>query len=561
MRYFGKSFPNTKVVLTVIAIVLVAAAAAATHPGTWAAREDLPERLYLAAIAEVDGIIYTIGGSPGEGVVATVLAFDPLEERWLQEERAPMPTPRSMAAAAVVDGKIYVIGGSLGLSEFAVTSVVEVYDPAADSWETKIDIPTARWGAAAAAIDGKIYVLGGAVGDAFGDRTILSTVEVFDPSDDSWDTAADMPTARAVFGAPSIGGKIFAGGGSVGNAVEQHSVTGAFEVYDSATDSWSEAAPMPTPRTSHAAIALDDEIHVFGGFAFDDLAPLRGIRDVEVFDPSTNIWERSTVMPDDRWGLGAAVVDDTIYLIGGGLEPLVLNGSTYVDAYDPDLYTSWTEAAAHLPGAFGSQWRTDIWAANMEDESANVEIILHSLPPMIYHSLSDTIEATQQKAFTDVVGTMEFEGKAMLSVRSDQPLHSAGRLYSQDDDGTFGQLCQFRTMDDGFAKSAVVYLTGLRQEEGLFRTNLLFANSGIREASLMVQLFSGTGDAVATFMVVKVQPGKIDQWVEVFANEGGQPNVGWGYAKITVLEGAGVRISASVIDSRTNDATTIVAER
>ena len=558
MRYLGTSCPNTKVVLTVVAVLLVAGAATATHPGTWAAKADLPERLYFAATAEVDGIIYTIGGSPGEGVVATVLAFDPVlgMGRWLQEERAPMPTHRSMTAAAVVNGKIYVIGGAIDSSDFAATSAVEVYDPATDNWETRTDMPAALWSPAAAAVDGKIYVIGGGTGDALGDRSFYSTVQVYDPAGDTWDTAADMPTARGILGASVVDDKIYAVGGSS----EETPFIGALEVYDPATDSWTIGADMPTPRDSLATATVDGKVYAFGGLAPGGASSPEVVHEVEVYDPLTDSWEQSTRMPDDRWGLGAAVVDDTIYLIGGGLELLVL-GSTYVDAYDPNLYTSWTEVAAHLPGAFGSQWRTDVWAANMEDETANVEIILHTFPPVIYHSLSDTIEAGHQKAFTDVVETMGFEGKAMLSVRSDQPLHGAGRLYSQDDDGTFGQFCDFRYMDDGFAKDDVVYLTGLRQEEGLFRTNLVFANSGIRDAFLMVELFSGTGDPVDTFMVVGLQPAKMEQLVEVFANEGGQPNIGWGYAKITVFEGAGVRISASVIDSRTNDATTIVAER
>jgi len=57
--------------------------------------------------------------------------------------KAYMPTARLSMGTAVVDGKIYVIGG--GQTETSKLSVVEVYDPATNSWDiTKTPMPTAR---------------------------------------------------------------------------------------------------------------------------------------------------------------------------------------------------------------------------------------------------------------------------------------------------------------------------------------------------------------------------------------------------------------------------------
>ncbi len=566
MRYFGKSCPNANVVLIVVTVVLVAAAAAATHPGTWMAKEDLPAVLYFAATAEVNGIIYAIGGSPGAGVVDTVFAYDPAFDHWTA--RAPMPTPRSMAVAAVVDGKIYVIGGILDTSEWTVTGAVEVYDPSTDTWVTRnladhidassipksltIDIgprsmPKALWSPAVAVVDGKIFVVGGATGDGLGEPINFSTVQVYDPADNSWDTGTDMPTARRILSASVVDGLIYAAGGYATHT------SSALEVYDPATDAWSIAADMPRARGSHAAAIVDGMVYVFGGLTSDGL-----IQEVGVYDASKDSWEHATRMADQRWGLGAAVVNGEVHLIGGGLT-LYLTGSRFVDTYDPNLYTYWTEVAAHLPGAFGSQWRTDMCVANINDEEADLELVLHTDVREFTHS--DEIGPRQQKAFEDVVGTMGIEEKGMLEVRSDQFLRMAGRIFSEDDGGTFGQFCDFLTMDEGFFKGDMeVYLVGLRQEEGLFRTNLIFANTGIREATVFVTLHRCSGEALRTFHV-SLDPGQLDQRLEVFANEGGEPNVGWGFARMMVIEGAGVRISASVIDSRTNDATTIVAER
>ena len=565
MRYSGKSFATAKVALTVATIVLVAAAVAAEPPGTWATKTDLPENLFFAATAEVNGIIYVIGGSPGAEFVGTVYAYDPHVGSTSKDlnsslgfdvwsTKTAMSAPRAMAATAVVDGRIYVIGGAID-GDFTAANTVEAYDPASDSWEALTDMPTALWSPAAAAVDGKIYVIGGGTGDALGEHSVFASVHVYDPATDSWDTAADMPTARAILGASAVGNLIYAVGGDSGG---ESILSRALEVYNTATDTWTVAADMPTPRDAHATVAVDGKVYAFGGLAWGSESSVEVAHEVEVYDPSTNSWERSTRMPDQRWGLGAAVVDGTIYLIGGARTTMTI-ASSYTDAYDPNLYTYWTEVTAHLPGAHGSQWRTDLCAANFNGETANVELVLHADTGDVHETY--TIDPSQQKSFADVVGNMGIEGKGALEFRADQHLRMAGRTFNEDGAGTFGQFCDFQTMDNGFFAGDEVYMIGLRQEEGLFRTNLTFANTGIRKATMYIDLYRCSGgSSLHTIWVVDLMPGEVRQELKPFTILAGEPNVGWGYAKVTIVEGAGVRISASVIDSRTNDATTIVAE-
>ena len=60
-----------------------------------------------------------------------------------------------MQSAAVVNGKIYAIGGN------NPQKTVEVYDPSSNSWSTAASMPTARASLAAADAKGLIYVVGG----------------------------------------------------------------------------------------------------------------------------------------------------------------------------------------------------------------------------------------------------------------------------------------------------------------------------------------------------------------------------------------------------------------
>ena len=83
-------------------------------------------------------------------------------------------------------------------------------------------------------------------------------------------------------------------------------------------DSWDPAVPLPTARSGLAAAPFDlpgvgYQIYVFGGEG-----PEATLDTVEVYDRHKDTWSTAQPMPTARHGLGAAVVGDTIYVIGGG---------------------------------------------------------------------------------------------------------------------------------------------------------------------------------------------------------------------------------------------------
>lgn len=69
---------------------------------------------------------------------------------------------------------------------------------------------------------------------------------------------------------------------------------------------------MPTPRAAHAVVATADAIYALAGTGRDG----KPVLDVERFDGKT--WTRETALPGERLNApAAAVIGDTIYLIGG----------------------------------------------------------------------------------------------------------------------------------------------------------------------------------------------------------------------------------------------------
>jgi RNA polymerase sigma factor (sigma-70 family) len=315
--------------------------------GTWTQKADMPTARCWSGAAVVDGKIYVIGGSMNRDpdidsvyppTTAAVEEYDPATDTWTR--KADMPTSRAFFATSVVDGIIYAIGGWTGLNVGRFLSTVEAYDPATDTWTRKADMPTRRE-PCAVTVDGKIYAIGGLQHGV----VVVPTVEVYDPATNRWTRKADMPTAREFHAACVIDGRIYVSGGSpthIGGLTGLATV----EVYDPATDTWTQVSDMPMARHDHSASVVDGKVYIIGG-ADDAVIRLweEGKIDtgrlnelfsiVYVYDPGTDTWTTAAdPLPTARGGLTAAVVDGKIYAIGGG------QGSTKlsrVEEYDPGL--------------------------------------------------------------------------------------------------------------------------------------------------------------------------------------------------------------------------------
>jgi N-acetylneuraminic acid mutarotase len=98
---------------------------------------------------------------------------------------------------------------------------------------------------------------------------------------------------------------------------------------------WTQEAPIPTPRWYPACAVLNGKIYVIGGQ--DSTYPYVSMNTVEAYDPATDTWNTLAPMPTDRWGLMTSVVDGKIYAIGGrkGSASQGHSPSAVVEEYDP----------------------------------------------------------------------------------------------------------------------------------------------------------------------------------------------------------------------------------
>jgi len=227
----------------------------------WELAAPMPIPLNHNMAATVNGKLYMIGGQTTDAGAGNfsdrVFEYDPVARQW--SERSPMPTARGAGVAVVADSRIYVAGGRPPRgADFAV------YDPRADSWRALPNLPTARNHLAGAALGGRIYIVGGRFEGGF-QSPQSDVVEVYDPAANTWSTRAPMPKPRGGINGLEANGCLHFFGGE-GNAGAPNGLYADHDVYNPITNTWVSLTAMPVAvHGVTGAVFLHGLIYLPGG--------------------------------------------------------------------------------------------------------------------------------------------------------------------------------------------------------------------------------------------------------------------------------------------------------
>ena len=216
-------------------------------------------------------------------------------------------------------------------------------------------------------------------------------------------------------------------------------------------------------------------------------------------------------------------------------------------------FARWVPVVSHVPGANGTQWRSDVGILNAGSAAATVQGKLHLAGGIVTKTV--VIQPGDQAVAPDVVGYLGASGSGALEVLSDQPVLVTSRTYDATAQGTLGQEYASYAPSDGLAAGQSAWLPQLAQDAA-YRTNISLTNAGSETASVTVALFDGLGTALAAYDVT-LAPGEWAQQNRPFFGYAGQTALDNGYATVTVNSGAGIVATAAVIDNVTNDPTTV----
>jgi N-acetylneuraminic acid mutarotase len=165
-----------------------------------------------------------------------------------------------------------------------------------------------------------LYAVGGQSSSSSSSSSlgILATNEAYDVVYDRWTTKASMPTARHHAASAVVNGKLYVIAGRVAGISPTVNVN-ANEMYDPEKNKWILLEPMPSKRSGiAAATAKKSTFDTIGIYVFGGEEPSKTFNNNERYDIETNKWITEVPMPTSRHGLGAASVQNKIYVIGGG---------------------------------------------------------------------------------------------------------------------------------------------------------------------------------------------------------------------------------------------------
>lgn len=152
-----------------------------------------------------------------------------------------------------------------------------------------------------------------------GGKDFSKDVHYFDPQQGACFKVGEMITCRSEMGVASLGDYIYITGGK--NPCDK-TILRSVERYDPSLDVSTEIAPLNVPRSGHGCVSHEGKIYVCGG---------RGSDSAEVYDPDVGQWEMLPSMNKGKSDLSLISYAGKLYAVGIS-DPL--KDSKDVEIYD-----------------------------------------------------------------------------------------------------------------------------------------------------------------------------------------------------------------------------------
>ena len=190
------------------------------------------------------------------------------------------------------------------------------YTPATGTWRSAGTLKVPRFGHRAVRLqNGQVLMAGGSTSPDPAAPVPTATVELYNPATNTWSLAASMSTPRNNLQLTLLAnGRVLASGGQRGGP----QALATAEVYDPVANAWSPVGSMRSARyLAGAALLSDGRVLVAGGS--DGNGPHSS---AEIFNPSTGTWSAASSMAVPRYAGGMAVLPGGRVLVAGGSDAL-----------------------------------------------------------------------------------------------------------------------------------------------------------------------------------------------------------------------------------------------
>jgi len=269
-----------------------------SRTNTWRAVARMAtKRINAHAVRLADECVLVTGGRDKErDYFTTFETYDPKEDKW-SNVVADMTTNmnrHSHSATTMLDGRGFLAGGKVHWQPRGqVTGSCGIYDPRNGTcqWMECAELPIARSRhSASLLLDGRVLIVGGQ-DQVYG---TLNSCVIFDPKTKKWSNAPNLIRPRYNHASATLlDGRVIVVGGNDGKR------KASCELFDPKTNSWSDnVAELETAREGHSAsILANGRVLVAGGYHYKEDCKLNSC---ELYDPATNTWENAAPMTNRR---------------------------------------------------------------------------------------------------------------------------------------------------------------------------------------------------------------------------------------------------------------------
>lgn len=285
--------------------------------GQWSSGASLPVPKKFHTVGYAGGEIFIFGGvTTGNIYNATSWKYTPSTDKWTQ--LPDYPVARWLyGRAATVNGKIYIMGGldNLGASYKTVADVYE-YDPTTNRFTKKASMSNAQGYAAIGVIDNRIYLI---AGSGATDASYTTIVQVYDPATDSWARNTDYPRNVRYKGAASVGNKIVVTGGyNVSFTPSRYIADTYVGELEAGLLKWTKVKDYPIGGTIFiSGVGVNDKAFFIGGRpSIDGNAP--ATQRCYSYEVASDKWNTLDLKPTGMQGIGQCGTDgNKVYVPGG----------------------------------------------------------------------------------------------------------------------------------------------------------------------------------------------------------------------------------------------------
>ncbi|GIP56186.1 Kelch repeat-containing protein [Paenibacillus vini] len=243
-----------------------------------------------------------------------------------------MPNLASYCRAELVGSKAYVLS----------KDHMQIYDIDTNTWTQGSPMPESRKRSAFATclVGDKIYVIGGLRGDGSppgtdGGDTGITMVDVYNTATDSWSQGASIPDGK---GRHSTSAVYLDGLIRVFFGAADHYYANRSDqlILNLANSTWAVGTGVIRGRRGHSAIVKNGKVYISGGLNDSEI-----LSDMLEYDPAKDVYTTIRLL-EKRKDHVSVTHPDGVYLIGGGPTAELWNVLTRTSTYlqPPILYRS-----------------------------------------------------------------------------------------------------------------------------------------------------------------------------------------------------------------------------